>query len=332
MTQVQTTPAMSIVLATSGDLSEIAATVHHLSRQTIVGSLELILVARATRALQAQEQAFRSFWGHRVIAVGPKVSVGAANAAGVRAARGAVVALAEDHCFPEPGWAKALLDGHDAPEVAAVGPVMRNANPGTLVSWCDFLIGYGPWLAPGVAGDYPFLPGHNSSYRRDVLLELNGRLEELMAVETVLHMHLRERGYRLVLAPGARAAHTNFALLRSWIPVQYHCGRAFAAERARSWRTAKRLLFALGSPLIPWVRLTRALRQLRSAETPRPSVSRVVPLLLLGLTLDGFGQLVGCLIGEGGSPQRLARYEFRRVDHVPERDRRLWSEFESAAL
>jgi hypothetical protein len=241
-----------------------------------------------------------------------------------------VVALAEDHCFPEPGWAEALLHGHEQPDVAAVGPVLRNANPRTMVSWCDFVIGYGPWLAPGRPGDRPFLPGHNSSYRRDVLLGVGARLPELMAVETILHMHLRARGYRLLLEPNARAAHTNFALLRSWLPVQYHCGRAFAAERVRSWSPGKRMLYALGSPLIPWIRLGRALRQVRRAESPHPSVARLAPLLLIGLAMDGLGQLVGCVAGEGTSPERLARYEFRRAEHVPEADRALWSKFGAA--
>ena len=56
-----------------------------------------------------------------------------------------IVALAEDHCFPEPGWADALIRAHQGPW-AVVGPVVRNANPATIVSWCDFVIGYGPWM------------------------------------------------------------------------------------------------------------------------------------------------------------------------------------------
>src|SRR5262249_37307609 len=127
MTPNQPAPAMSVILATSGNFTDIAATVHHLSRQSIVDRLELVLVARVPAALEAEPQVLRAFWGHQIIGVGPVASVGEANAAGVRAARATVVALAEDHCFPEPGWAEALLHGHEGPDVAAVGPVMRNA-------------------------------------------------------------------------------------------------------------------------------------------------------------------------------------------------------------
>jgi hypothetical protein len=324
-------PAMSIVLATPGDFSTIAMTVRYLRRQTIASRIELVIVARGSDALSAEEGALQDFWGWQLVEVGEIGSVGGANAAGVRNARGPVIAFAEDHCFPEPGWAEALLESYGGDEVAAVGPVFRNANPGTLVSWCDFVIGYGPWMDPTIRDDQPFLAGHNSSYRRAVLLELDDRLEAALEAETVLHGELRRRGYRLLVQARARAAHANFAKLRSWLPVQYHCGRVYAARRATHWGRARRTAYACGSPLIPVVRLVRALGQLRRAARPRPSVPRLMPLLGLGLAVDGVGQLLGYLAGAGGSAQELARFEFRRVDHVPEADRRLWTDFESHA-
>jgi len=41
---------------------------------------------------------------------------------------------------------------------------MHNANPDSIVSWADFLIGYGPWAAPIARHEPEYLPGHNSSY------------------------------------------------------------------------------------------------------------------------------------------------------------------------
>jgi hypothetical protein len=326
MIETRPGPAMSVVLATPGDFTTIATTVQYLRRQSIAGRLELVVVARTPDALSTDEGAFRDFWGYQVVGVGPFILPGRANAAGVRAARGAVVAFAEDHCFPEPGWAEALLECHADDGIAAVGPVFRNANPRTLVSWCDFVIGYGPWIDPTTAGDQPFLAGHNSSYRRSVLLELDNHLEELLEAETVLHLELRNRGYRLVVAPRARTAHVNFARLGSWLPAHYHCGRVFAARRARDWGPVRRAFYAGASPLIPVVRLVRALRHLRGSERPRPSVPRLLPLLGLGLAVDGLGQLLGYLAGAGVSSRQLARFEFRRVDHVPEADRQLWTD------
>jgi hypothetical protein len=323
MSESRQAPAMSVVLPTPSDFASIAATVRHLHRQSVASRLELVVVAMGQPGFSLDQRACREFWGSRVVHVGAATH-GEASAAGIRAARSPIVVFAEDHCFPEPGWAEALLQGYTSPEVAAVGPVFRNANPGTLVSWCDFAIGYGPWIDPDISGDQPFLAGHNSSYRRDVLLELGSRLERLLDAETVLHLELRMKGLRLVVQPNARTAHTNFGNLGVWFPVQYHCGRVFAAERARQWGWAKRAFYAAASPLIPCVRFVRAIAHLRRAERPRPSLPRLAPLLASGLAADGFGQLLGYVAGGGVSARYLTGFEFRRVDHVPESDRSLW--------
>ena len=314
---------MSVVLPTPSDFASIATTVRHLCRQTVASRLELVVVAMGRTGFSLQEGACRNLWGTRVVHVG-RVTHGEASAAGVRAASAAIVVFAEDHCFPEPAWAAALLEGYTGPDVAAVGPVFRNANPGTVVSWCDFAIGYGPWIHPCPSGDRPFIAGHNSSYRRTVLLDFGDRLEHLLEAETILHLELRARGLRVVVEPRARTAHTNFGRVGVWLPVQYHCGRVFAAERARGWGWPRRAFYAAASPLIPGIRLARALGYLRRAEGPRPSLPRLTPLLAIGLAADGLGQLLGYAAGAGASSGYITGFEFRRVDHVPESDRRLW--------
>ncbi len=46
----------------------------------------------------------------------------------------------------------------------------------------------------------------------------------------------------------------------------------------------------------------------------------------MGRAADGLGQLLGYVAGAGGSARYLTGFEFRRVDHVPESDRKLWLE------
>lgn len=294
-------PEISVVLATPDDFATIRETVACLRRQSIRDRIEVVLVCPAPAALAAEAGALEGFARVEVVACPAGATIGSANAAGVRRATAPVVALTEDHVCPEPGWAAALVAAHRAPH-AAVGPVVCNANPETAVSRADFRIGYGPWAAPQVAGEREFLPGHNSSYKREILLACGDDLEAMLGSETVLHWKLREAGHGLWLEPGARIAHRNFSRWSTWLRVQFLGGRNFAAARAADWPAWRRAAFALGSPLIPFVRLWRL----------RAEGDRARGAIALGLLLDGAGQLAGYATGAGDAPARLARYEWHR--------------------
>jgi len=314
------TPALSVILATPGEFGAIRKTLTHLAAQTALSEMELVLVASTRAALQPDERMLALFPRHQIIEVGDFGPLGAANAAGVRAASAHIVALAEDHCFPDPEWAEHLIRAHEGPWTA-IGPAVRNANPSSVVSWADLFIGYGPWLEPVDQRDVDFLPGHNSSYKRAVLLSFGDRLDDLLNVETVLHWELRAQGHRLRLEPGARVAHTNFSLWSSWLPVSFLNGRAFAAERRKGMSLLARTAYVVGGPLIPFVRAARTARSARTAAL-RAEFIRCLPAMLVALTVDALGQMVGYALGGGEAGGRLSRYECYRVRHVTARDRR----------
>ena len=195
------------------------------------------------------------------------------------------------------------------------------------MSWCDFVIGYGPWIDPAAARDQPFLAGHNSSYRREVLLALGDRLAEALEAETVLHMELRSQGKRLVRrAPRPRGAH-QFRPPRRVGPgaVPLRTGLRGRARPALGLAQAALLRGGIAAD---------SLRPLRARDAPAPPVSGAdalpcsasLPLLALGLGADGVGQMIGYVAGGGGSARQLTAFEFRRVDFVPESDRHLWQE------
>ena len=313
-------PALSVILSTPGEFGAIRKTLKHLTAQTARDSLELVLVATSLDVLQPDPGVLAAFPRHRIVEIGEFHSLGDANAAGVRAASAPLIVLAEDHCFPDPDWAAQLIKTHEGPW-AAVGPAVRNANPSTSLSWADLFIGYGPWLEPIQAQDVPFLPGHNSSYKRAELLAFEDRLPQLLSVETVLHWELRSKGHRLRLEPKARVAHTNFSLWSSWLPVLWLNGRAFAAERRKGMGMAARALYAVASPVIPFVRLARIVPAARSTQL-RLQLVRALPALLFGLSVDALGQMAGYAFGAAPDASRLARYECHRVQHVTARDRR----------
>lgn len=320
-----TVPAMSVVLACTDHYATIRSTVQYLRAQTAQRRLELVIIAPSVKTLYQDENDLAGFWGYQIVEYAAMRSIARANAAGIRRARAEIVALAEDHCFPEPEWAAALIERHRESWVA-VGPVILNANPTSMVSWCDYLIGYGSWAEPMAASEATFLPGHNSSYKRAVLLSYDDALDDMLEAETVLHFDLRRRGYRLFLEPAARSAHLNIALLSSWLPIQFHNGRVFGASRAHDWSLSKRLFYGAASPMIPFVRLWRIARELLKPGRPHRLLAPLLPPLFVGLAYDSLGQMFGYLAGMGRSGHKLTRYEFRRIDHVTERDRAILDE------
>lgn len=315
-------PKMSVVIATPDNFQTIRKTVSHLSRQTVRSDLQVVIVAPSKEALGLDPSLMGVFQSCDVVELGVVDSIGEANAAGIRRAAAPIVALAEDHCFPDNDWAEKLIAAHDGPW-AAVAPSVRNANPGTVVSWADLLIGYGPWLWPATEREMEFLPGHNSSYKRDVLLGYGDQLEAMMHAETLLHWDLRAKGHRLYLEPAACVAHTNFSRWSSWLPVQFHNGRLFAGERARGMSWSRRLVYTAGAPLIPLVRLFRIARASVHALRRRWSC---LPAVAVGLAFDGLGQMLGYALGSGDALNKVAHFEFKRVDHVIARDQSLFSQ------
>lgn len=313
-------PALSVVLAALAGTDVLETTLLHLRRQSVADRIELLVVTADPLRLDELPVELPELRDVRIVRTPGAKSVAQANAAGVREARAPVVAFAEDHAFPDPGWAAALLRAHGE-TVAAVGPVVSNANPATIASWVDFVMGYGRWMEPCQGGEAPFLPGHNSSYRRDVLLAQGDHLAHDLESETVFHLRLAAEGARLVVAPEARLAHVNFSRWSSKLPACYHSGRVFASARRAPWSRPRRLVMAVASPAIPVVRFVRALGMVMQPGRRKLVPWRIVPGLALGLAVDGAGQMVGHMKGPGGSVERLARFEFRRVDHVTNADR-----------
>ncbi len=237
-------------------------------------------------------------------------------------ARAPIIVFAEDHSFPEPAWAAALLEAHRGPWVA-VAPLMVNANPDTAISHADLLLGYGEWIDPALCGERSHLPGHNSSYKRQALLEYGSRLESMIEAETLIQWDMRSKGLRLFQTAEARTRHTNFSLMATFCDANFYNGWAFGAARAREWNWGRRALFFFASPLIPFVRLARLVRSAKGSRVTRQTLKRAFGALAAGLFLDGLGQMLGYGFGPGNSAEHLHYVEYDRASKITASDRAL---------
>src|SRR3954465_14970898 len=115
-----TAPEISVVLATPDVYTTIRKTMRHLRAQSARHRIEMIIVCPSREKLGAPLDDLKDFARYVIVEIGPLRSDARARAAGVRAATVPVVAFAEDHSYPDPEWAAALIEAHRRP-VAAVG-------------------------------------------------------------------------------------------------------------------------------------------------------------------------------------------------------------------
>jgi len=302
-------PRLAVIVVSRDGLAGARALMRALRRQTLP-DLEIVLVTPARCMTEADRSLLEGF-GHVELVDHEVTTTSLARAAGIAAATAPMVVLTEDHSLPEPGWAEALVRAQGE-GIAVVGPEVKNGNPDTLLSWANFLIEYGEWCAPAPGGEREHLPGHNSAYRRDLLMALGDDLAAWLDAESLLHWRFRCEGRGVRLCPEARTAHYNFSRFLPSLMLRFQAGRLFAGARRRPWRWPRRLAYAGGAPAIPWVRLRRVLRELLRPGRPAHLLPVLTPVLALMLAVDAAGECVGYLAGSGEAARYISDIDFHR--------------------
>ena len=219
----------------------------------------------------------------------------------VRAARGAVVAIGEDHAVPRPGWCEAILRAHsEHPSAAAVAGCLVNATDRTVAGRANF-IGFAAQYSPPM----PSLPRQQPppastlSFKREVLDELGdstGRLESdlipllfregrIAADDRVLVEHHQDKG------------------------ILWSAQNAFASARAGYGYGRSRREPGRRRDIVRWV-LTRMPRVLwhdaRDGRAKTRYRRRDLPAIALIQTSAVAGATLGTLGGPGRAPDRVA--------------------------
>ena len=229
----------------------------------------------------------------------------------VHEAAGRIVGFLEEHTWALPGWAEATLEAHGEPW-AGVGAEVHIGNPSVPGSLAVGVMNHHLWLAPAARGTRPHLPGHNSAYKRDVLLRYGDRLAPLLRAELALCAALRRDGHELFLESKARFAHINETGLTSPFRGYFLWNRCYADSRAREfeWSLLRRLFYAGCTGLMPVYYLARLLPRLRRERPDLYAIALAdLPRILLAQMGSAAGHTAGLLFGLGDAEQRFSDYE-----------------------
>jgi hypothetical protein len=311
-------PILSVVLVARDRFDVVRRTVAGLRAQTIRDDIELCLVTPSEETIADREPGeLRGFASVRIVPIGACPNIDKASAHGFLAATSALVAHMEDHVFPEPDWAEAVVRAHRG-AWSVVGGRMINANPASMLSWANALISHEAEVVPQ-AGEATSLSSHNATYKTAVLRSYGDRLSDMLGRDGGLMRDLRAHGYRIGVDPAVRFHHQQVS---RWSPntrYRFNSGRNYGATRMRhnGWSLLRRMLYVIGAPLIPLVRTVRLVPRCRELGV----YPRVIPALFLGLILESLGEMTGYAAGPGRSLEIMADYEVDRPRFMSDRDR-----------
>lgn len=319
-------PALSIIVAVPDNFQTVRQLIRYLTQQTIREQLEIVFVVPSRVEFKIERSELEHFFQHKVVETGTFKSLNHARVAGIQKSSAAVVVLTEDHCFPAPEWAEALVESHKN-NWAAVGPVVGLANIHSSIAWANYFIQYSPWIKPSKSAIVKDLPGHNSSYKKHILMEYGEKLEPMMDFEYVLHQDLQNKGHQLYMECKAETYHLFMTDVKPSLQEHFCIGQLLAASRARHFTFFKRLQLILASPLVPAVRFIRIICDIYKYGWQRKLLPDIIPWLILGLTVSAIGELIGFVFGKGRAQSKTIDLDFNRHRFVSSREKqRLWSE------
>ncbi len=305
-------PSLSVLLATPDNFTTLRRTVDALRRQSIAGQLELVFILPDQQAFDPQPGELGGFHSIKIVEHPVALELSQARVAGLRAATAPYVVIGEDHSFPHRRWAEKILSAHEA-GYRVVGVAMRNPTPRSAIGWADMMTSFIAFIHPAESGPQGMLPGHNTSYLRQLLLDQGERVRDVFQVEAILHFELAAKGETLWLESQALTTHHNLLRPGRFLRHKWLGGLVFGSLRSRNWPLRRRLMVGLLSPAIPLLRIWRMRSRLQRIHRHHRCVPRAFPWLVLALAVHAAGEGIGTLFGHGNAIKHYWQAEFHRL-------------------
>jgi glycosyltransferase involved in cell wall biosynthesis len=221
---------------------------------------------------------------------------GGARNAGIREARGELLAFVDSDCVAAPDWLEQMAMAQRDSNTT-VGGVVNNGARERWLDWAGYFCEFSQWMPPGRPSWMDDIPTCNLSFHRELFDEFGPFREGIYCSDTALHWTLARAGRRARFVPTIQVAHHGLERLGAFLGHERFHGESFARLRARErkfprWR---RWMYAGGAVLLPavlWMRIAgRVLRNRRYGG----AFALSTPLLVLGLAAWSLGEMRGYL-------------------------------------
>jgi hypothetical protein len=167
-----------------------------------------------------------------------------------------------------------------------------------IQDWVVYFCEYNGSLPPAPEGEVPQLNGANIAYRRQVLIDHLGLMDEGYW-ETTLHGALLSEGIKFLSVPDMVVYHRGPFAYGYYLRQRYWFSRAFAGARAQAMPSIRRLAYLAAAPIVPGLLLGRMASRIWQKRCHVREFVLSLPLLVPALVVFVAGEWVGYLAGPG---------------------------------
>jgi hypothetical protein len=235
----------------------------------------------------------------------PGTSIFQMRAAAMRLARGEVLAVTEDHCRAAPDWCERIVAAHrEWPAAAAVGGVVENGSPNSVVDWANFFVANGAAMPPVRRG-----PQRRVALQPTVSYKRRAAPRDAPAwgyMEWMWNEELFQRGEQLVTDDRICVEHVQPIGWRESCVLNYHDSRSVAGFRARRTAAWERLLrLAVAASVMAPLLFVRTVAAVALKRRHASRLLAALPWIAVLSVFRAVGAVVGFVAGAGRSPLRI---------------------------
>jgi glycosyltransferase involved in cell wall biosynthesis len=226
-----------------------------------------------------------------------------ARNAGIRVCKGNIICFTDDDCIADKNWLKNLLSGYSNEKVGCVGGEIIAYPPRTIVEkYSDEhkLVSQTFMVCGPIATC-------NTSYRKNVLLEVGGFDEDLCTLEDGdVGIRVKFKGYTFLYAENAIILHKHRSTLRNLLKQQYWYGRGHQRLHKKYLKNFTPEYTLLSLPFkIAFIIITYPLVLIKSltVKDRRYYLARPIIYFILSLTIS-YGILIEMFFGKAYTKEK----------------------------
>jgi glycosyltransferase involved in cell wall biosynthesis len=293
---------ISVIVASGAGGQFLFRCLESLKDQVAAPDVEVIVVDRVGQDTAAKVE--REFPFVQVICTDPskRMSIPDLRTIGVRAARGEIVAIIEEHCTAFPNWIDTIRTEFTAEDAAIGGPILDDNYPGKS-DWVVYFSEYHNYLPPWSDGERYLLNGANIAYKRELVLK-NGDVLGTGYWEVVLHPLLAREG-RFRSAPNMKVHHTGPFDYGYYLRQRYLLSRVWGGSQREKTTLTKRLAYLAAAPIFPVLLLARMGQRVLKSGHRLDKFLSISPLLIPVTVAYVAGEWLGYLSGVGTALEQV---------------------------